>query len=91
MAVVTSLDDDHIVYAAKPWTLYSQALAAIEPEDGSLPAGAEGMAYLLEVSLINDVLAAWSRHRSGTTPTLQEACNAVIHYATHDAFLMPAD
>jgi hypothetical protein len=89
MARVTELDDDLTVYATKPWTATSQVVTATEPEDGALPREAEGMAYLLEVFLIKDVLQAWSSHGSSAVPSPKQAAAAVIHYATYDAYPHP--
>lgn len=73
----------------EPWAGEARSIVALEPEDGASPAEAQGMTYLLEVSLIREVLAAWSSHRGDTFPSLQQACEAVIHYARTDAFLLP--
>jgi hypothetical protein len=82
---IDDLDRDEIVYAATPWTHDSDAVCADEDEDGA-PAG---LTYLLEVELVHDVTQVWSARRGGRTPTAEELTDAVIHYATHDAYLEP--
>ena len=63
------------------------AVAAIEPEDGSLPPEADGLDYVLEVFIARDVLDVWSKWREGRQPTTDEACEAILHYARRDAYL----
>jgi hypothetical protein len=36
---------------------------------------------------MKEVLQVWTRWRDGRTPTDDEACEAVVHYAEHDAYL----
>lgn len=45
------------------------------------------MDYFLEVYITKEVIETWSAWRGGLDPTTSEACEAVIHYATHDAYL----
>ncbi|MFI6623078.1 hypothetical protein [Streptomyces sp. NPDC050528] len=72
-----------VIYAAKPWTAASDAVAA------AFDAPPHGLAYLLEVVLAQDVLEVWSSWRHGARPSPLEKCQAVIHYAEHDAYLDP--
>ena len=72
------LDPEATIYAERPWLASSRALVALEPEDGSLPDGAEGMAYFLEVDaalIASAVSAAATRF------------DRVLHYAEYDAYL----
>jgi|tagenome__1003787_1003787.scaffolds.fasta_scaffold20539343_2 hypothetical protein len=83
------LDDALLLYAeggvhAGP---DSTAVAACEPEDGSVPPGAEGMAYVLEVDGARDVVRVWQEWRDGRVPTTDDKCDAILHYARQDAFL----
>lgn len=59
----------------------------MEPEDGSTPREALGMAYLLEVDLAKEAIRVWSQWRNGATPTSEDRVAAVVHYAIHDAYL----
>lgn len=86
------VDDNLTIYAegGPRADLSSEAALLMEPEDGSLPPGAEGMEYLLEVFGALEVLEVWSKWRDGRVPTLEEGYAAISHYAKHDAYL-PAD
>ncbi|MEO3781404.1 hypothetical protein ABGB16_32380 [Micromonospora sp. B11E3] len=59
-------------------------LAEEEDEHGDAP---DGWRYLLELFIVRDVLETWSAWRGGRMPTVQEACQAIVHYAFHDAYL----
>lgn len=85
---LTETDDGLTVFASEPWTAQSDA-TAVPNLDGSSRPDAAGRTYLLEVELIRDVLETWHAHRDGAVPSPQEACEAVIHYAEHDAYLYP--
>ncbi len=82
---LSSLDREDTIYAAKDpaWTPESRAVAAREPDDGSIPPEAAGLEYLLEVHLVGEVLD-WL-HRDGRDPTPRELAAAVIHYAEFDS------
>jgi hypothetical protein len=84
---LSHVGDDLTVYAEEPWTANAQVVVAVETEEESSPSEMGGFAYLLEVFLIRDVLAAWSSHRAGARPTTEQTCAAIIHYARHDAYL----
>ncbi|MGH3388892.1 MAG: hypothetical protein ACRDOO_08440 [Actinomadura sp.] len=88
MAIVQKFDEDQTVYVREPWTPDATVVVTLEPEDGTLPPEAQGHANLLDVFLINDILDTWRAHH-GTTASPREAAEAVIHYAGHDAYLMP--
>jgi hypothetical protein len=45
--------------------------------------------YCLEISIVKEVLEAWSHMREGRTATLEEKCEAILHYAEFDSYLMP--
>ena len=83
------LDDELTLYASGGWraTAASPAVAALEPQDGSLPAEADGMEYLLEVAIAREVVEVWSAWRDGREPTTADKCEAILHYARHDAYL----
>ena len=74
-------------------TVYAPAGVEVSPETPvylvneeteELPAGTE---YVLELSLVKNVVKVWSAWRDGTVPTVLQACEAVLHYAKHDAYL----
>ena len=83
------LEDNLTVYASShgEWQAESLAVAATEPDDGSIPPEASGMTYLLEVPLAKEAIRVWSEWRGGATPTTADRVEAVVHFAKHDAFL----
>jgi hypothetical protein len=72
------LDSDATIYAAKPWSKEARAVVAIEPDDGSIPGGAAGLDYFLEVGI------AIEAARVSATGTRFER---VVYYAERDAYL----
>jgi len=72
------------IYAAKPWNEDSLALVAFEPNDGTLPVGAENLSYFLEVFVARDFLEDWIPSVD-EEPTLQDRCARLIQYAINDA------
>ncbi|WP_329390176.1 hypothetical protein OG625_38455 [Streptomyces sp. NBC_01351] len=84
LELLQSLDEQPagaVIYAAKPWTAASDAVAV------AFDAPPSDLAYLLEVELAQDVLEVWSSWRNGAQPNALGICQAVIHYADHDAYL----
>lgn len=65
----------------------SEAVIALDPEDGSVPAEADGMKYVLEVIEAQEVTQVWQEWRDGREPTLDQRCEAILHYAKHDTYL----
>jgi hypothetical protein len=76
-----SLDRHATIYAARPWLAGARAAVALEPEDGDVPAEADGLEYFLEVAIALEVAAVAPEGRK---------LEAVIYYAENDAFL-PGD
>ena len=59
--VIDRLDefaDDDTIYAESIHPT-ARAVVATEPEDGSIPCGAAGLAYLLEVAAARDAIEVW--------------------------------
>jgi hypothetical protein len=73
-----------IMYAAKPWSAQSPIWAA--PFDGA-DDRPDGYEYMLEVFLAQEAIEAWSVARGHRVPNNGEACEAVLFYAEHDAYL----
>ncbi|MGH2613023.1 MAG: hypothetical protein ACRDFB_08265 [Rhabdochlamydiaceae bacterium] len=86
MQKLETFDNESTIYAAKPWTENSKALALHEPESGGLPPEAEilELGYFLEVSVARDFIENWAVSLD-TAPTLQEKCLKLIQYAIKDA------
>lgn len=55
--------------------------------DEELAAPPEGTEYVLEVSLMRNVIKVWSAWRNGAAPSVPQACEAVLYYAERDAYL----
>jgi hypothetical protein len=89
LANLRELDDDLAIYSAiSPYAgAGTAAVAAREPDDGTVPAEATGMGYLLEVSVAKEVVDVWTHWRPGAIPTPNQMVEAVVHYAVHDAYL----
>ena len=79
-----TLNEDHCIFARKPWS--TDTLATVGPltDDFRVPAemGHEGFEYLLEVDIAKDVLEVFGARR----PTLQERRNLILYYAENDAY-----
>ena len=89
IARLDELDPDETIYAesASP---DARAVAAAEPEDGSLPEEATGLKYLLEVGAAQEAIRVWRAWRPGDAPTPKDELEAITYYAEHDAWL-PVD
>jgi hypothetical protein len=87
LASLESFEGDATIYAAKPWTADSRTVVAGEGDSEAQAAIATGMPYLLEVWIAREVVKVWSAWRDGRVPTVDERCEAVIHYAVHDVYL----
>jgi len=88
---IKSFDDDLVIWGLPGddgWSGETEIRllsGRAEPEsEGSTP-----LRRLLEVWLAQEVLDVWSAWRDGTMPTTEEAVAALVHYATHDAYLSP--
>ena len=73
-------------------TAYAPAGQPVTPEtkvvliDEETEEPPAGTVYLLEVALIKEVLDVWQRWRDYAEPTPQQAFDAVLYYATRDAY-----
>jgi hypothetical protein len=68
----------------------SRAVVARDSHDGSEPLGTAGFNYFLEVYLAKEVIDVWRNWRGGREPNLAQMCEALIFYASRDAYL-PVD
>lgn len=89
VASLENLDDSLTIYIAPDakWNAMSQVIVFEEPEDGSLPSGAKGMKYFLEVYIAKEVLTVWQTWHHDRTPSLKEKCEAILYYAMNDTYL----
>jgi hypothetical protein len=81
-----SLDGESTIYAAKPWIADSEAIVALEPETGGLPAEAQqlGLKYFLEVFVAREFLEGWIESLDAE-PDPYSKCARLIQYAVRDA------
>ncbi|MDA8016721.1 MAG: hypothetical protein MPN21_04660 [Thermoanaerobaculia bacterium] len=86
MERLADLGDSLTIYSESTPNHGSAAVVALEPEDGSLPNGAENLHYLLEVDLAKEVAEVWSAWRNGQRPTTEELCEAIVFYSRNDAY-----
>ena len=90
-----SLNDELTIYAeASPqWQPASKAVARLNLDNTTQPINVDGvqLEYLLEVFLAKEVIEGWSEWHGGQTPSVEQMCEAVIYYATYDAYLPSAN
>jgi hypothetical protein len=79
--LIVRLPSDGTIFARRPWGPDSDAVIG---EEGQEPAGYD---YLLECEPAEEVISVWAEWRGGRSPTPTEATEAVIHYATTDAYM----
>jgi hypothetical protein len=79
--------DGETIYAEAP-TPTARAVVAAEPHDGSVPAAAAGLDYLLEVEAAREAIDVWRFWRAGRAPSLDEKVDAVLYFAVEDAYLL---
>jgi len=82
---IGGLDDGLTVYAPAGAEVSPETpVYLVNEETEEPPAGTE---YVLELSLVKNVVKVWSAWRNGAVPTVSQACEAVLHYAKYDAYL----
>jgi hypothetical protein len=82
---IGEFDDGLTVYAPAGVEVSPETpVYLVDEEAEEPPAGAE---YVLELSLMKNVVKVWSAWRNGAVPTVPQACEAVLHYAKYDAYL----
>ncbi len=83
---LNTLDDESTIYALKPWTENSKAMALREPQSGGVPLEAEalGLEYFLEIAIANEFIQDWVASLD-VVPSPQQKCLRLIQYAINDA------
>jgi hypothetical protein len=81
-----TFDNEGIICATKPWCDTSHAIVIVDPNAQRIPPEAEklGMDYFLDIFIAREFMEDWMLNLD-TTPTLQEKCSRLIHYAIYDA------
>lgn len=93
---INSYDDEGAIFAQKlDGSYHSKSEAVViemtdkelEMETSELAASrCPGKSYFLEVFLVQEVLEGWASNHDGRQPSIEEACQCLIHYAEHDAY-----
>lgn len=82
---IAKLDPEHTIYAEEPWTADSSAIVVWDPDEGDPPEPRQlGLVYFLEVFIALEVIEDW-KSVIDYSPTVEQICDRVIYYATHDA------
>jgi hypothetical protein len=86
IGMLPELSGEDTIYAKEPWGKDSEAIAAVEPEEGGLPVAAAkaGLTYFLEVFIAREVVEDMTATCS-TPPSTSAIVERIIHYATYDA------
>lgn len=84
LGTLEGVEDDLTVYVPSGAAVTPDTPVAVLDEDVEEPPG--GMAYLLEVGLIKEVIEVWRDWRDGAEPSVDQACEAVSYYSRHDAY-----
>jgi hypothetical protein len=89
VAHLGELDDDLTIFvnSRSDWTTASLAVIVPPTDYDHVLLARYGMTYLLEVVLAKEVVEVWSNERDGRSPTVEEACEAIIYHARHDAYI----
>ena len=82
---IEGFDEELAVYAPAGIPVTPETPVYLVDEEIAEPPG--GMEYVLEISLIKNVIKVWSAWRDGAVPSISQACDAVLHYAERDAYL----
>ncbi|WP_162907092.1 hypothetical protein [Allorhizocola rhizosphaerae] len=82
---IDDISDELVVFVAEGSEVNASSPIKLVDEDEEEPP--PGMRYLLEASIAKEVLQVWSAWRDGRIPSQDEACQAIVHYAKHDAYI----
>lgn len=80
------ISQDATIFATKPFSSRSAVRIVNEPIDDIKVFETEGFYYLLEASIIQEVISVWSAWRNNRQPTSAEIVQAIIYYAENDAY-----
>jgi hypothetical protein len=88
---IRGFDDESFIYVEGGPYPSPSAKAVVIPINADTQAPAPvGTECFIEVYHAVDVLAAWSQHRQGQTPTALEMIDAIWYFRKHNAYLLPA-
>ena len=82
---IQEFDEELVMYA--PIGIPVSPETPVYLVDEELVEPSAGTEYVLEISLMKNVIKVWSAWRNGAVPSILQACEAVLHYAERDAYL----
>lgn len=85
IADLKSYDEELTIYVTEPWTCESEAVLALEPEQGGLPdeATSLGATYFIEVFVATDFLDGYIENLGPRS--VADQCERLIFYARSDS------
>jgi hypothetical protein len=84
-----TVSDELVIFATKVdenWLLDARAALVLDEDMDKLGVSLEDLTYFLEVYIAKETLEVWSKWR-GREPLESEREEAVVYYATNDAWL----
>ncbi len=83
--VLETLDPEHTIYAASPWTADSEAMVTYDVDGRVPPEAAElGLSYFLEVDIALNVVKQYEEVMGKLSTQLR--FQKVLYYAEYDAY-----
>ena len=82
VAGLATASPDAVIVAVPPWSAESESYVVADETEAP-----DGTTYLLEVGVAAEAITVWSQWREGRSPSPEDACAAVLYYATNDAYL----
>lgn len=81
---IESLDDGHVIFARRPWSLDAEAEVGLPDAEFRVPKGvvSRGLDYFLEVHVAREVLEVFGNQ----SPTLDQRRALLMFYAENDAY-----
>jgi hypothetical protein len=92
LETIHSFDEESIIFAGRNagnWSPSSRAEVIPIPDDPEDDPQKARMEYFVEVYHALEVLEAWSLHRDGRKPTVNEMIEAIAYYQENDCYLLP--
>ena len=85
-----TIPDDLVIFATNvndTWLLDEPAALVLDEDIDQIGVELEGLSYFLEVYVAKETLEVRSKWRYGRVPNESERIEAVVHYASFDAWL----
>jgi hypothetical protein len=83
---IEDLDDQAVLFVKEPWSPTSEAALYRLGDDYAIPPEPQqmGFKYFIEVDIAKEFISGWLQNLN-STPSAEETCGRLIHYALHDA------